>query len=232
MPTCCRCNGSGRCVSCTCVKSGKPCIDCLPSRKGCCRNLITTTEPTVHTPLDMAPLLTVEPTQAEATQSAYLTPSETTHTPVIPNDAHFPPYPQVCSPCFKWGDCEGPMFQEAIKKAYNQVVHWYCNIFKISSGKGKMVVKELTRLFESYADATTLESVAITAAMVLPSLILQKLHRSSKTKEHVTCIKKRMKLWQEGNLVDLLKGKQSNNSCNTLYKTKDLRNNWPDLFPN
>ena len=162
----------------------------------------------------MAPLLTVEPTQAEATQAeatqnAYLTPSETTHMLVIPNDAHLPPYPQVCSPCFKWGDCEGPMFQEAIKKAYNQVVHWHRNIFKIPSGKGKMVVKELTRLFESCTDATTLESVAITAAMVLPSLILQKPHRSSKTKEHVTYIERRMKLWQEGNLVDLLKEGQT-----------------------
>ena len=151
-------------------------------------------------PLEMAPLLTVEPTQAEATQAeatqnAYLTPSEITNTPVIPNDAHLPPYPQVCSPCFKWGDCEGPMFQEAIKKAYNQVVHWHRNIFKIPSGKaGKMVVKELTCPLKSYADATTLESMASTAAMVLPSLLLQKPRRSSKTKEHVTCIERRMKL--------------------------------------
>ena len=111
MPTCCRCNGSGHCVSCK--KSGKPCTDCLPSRKGCCRNLITTAEPTVHTPLEMVQLLTVEATQAEATQAgatqnAYLTPSEITRTPVIPNDAHLPPYPQVCSPCFKLGGCAIP----------------------------------------------------------------------------------------------------------------------------
>ena len=39
MPVCCRCNGSGRCMSCSCVKSGRPCVDCLPSRKGhCCNN--------------------------------------------------------------------------------------------------------------------------------------------------------------------------------------------------
>ena len=93
---------------------------------------------------------------------------------------------------------------------YNQVVHWHRNIFKIPAGKaGKTVVKELTRLFEAYADATTLESVAITAAMVLPSLILQKPHRSSKGKEHVKCIERRMKLWQEGNLDDLLKEGQT-----------------------
>ena len=39
MPTCCRCNGSGRCVNCTCVKSGLACSNCLPLRKGNCANL-------------------------------------------------------------------------------------------------------------------------------------------------------------------------------------------------
>ena len=44
MPVCCRCNGSGRCMSCSCVKSGRPCVDCLPSREGhCCNNAPTPT---------------------------------------------------------------------------------------------------------------------------------------------------------------------------------------------
>ena len=38
MPICCRCNGSGRCKACSCVKSGRPCVDCLPSRNGHCSN--------------------------------------------------------------------------------------------------------------------------------------------------------------------------------------------------
>ena len=38
MPTCCRCNGSGRCVNCACVKSGFACTNCLPHRKGKCAN--------------------------------------------------------------------------------------------------------------------------------------------------------------------------------------------------
>ena len=192
MPACCRCNGSGRCVNCTCVKSGKLCNDCLPSRKGCCQNqkkppppsrspqtenVVSTSEPAARTPVETAPTPTEDRRHAEATQNAILTPSEITPTPVIPKDAYLPPYPCVSRPCFKWGCCAGPEIQEAIIKAYNQVVHWHRNIFKIPAGKaGKIVVKELTRLFEAYADATTLESVAITAAMVLPSLILQKPH--------------------------------------------------------
>ena len=38
MPVCCRCNGSGRCISCSCVKSGSPCVNCLPLRNGHCNN--------------------------------------------------------------------------------------------------------------------------------------------------------------------------------------------------
>ena len=38
MPVCCRCNGSGRCINCSCTKSARPCVNCLPLRKGLCRN--------------------------------------------------------------------------------------------------------------------------------------------------------------------------------------------------
>ena len=46
MPLCCRCNGSGRCINCHCAKSGKLCVDCLPSRRVGCRNL--SPPPTSH----------------------------------------------------------------------------------------------------------------------------------------------------------------------------------------
>ena len=38
MPVCCRCNASGRCKKCLCVKGGKRCDGCLPSRHGRCCN--------------------------------------------------------------------------------------------------------------------------------------------------------------------------------------------------
>ena len=34
-PVCCRCNGRGKCMSCVCVKQGRVCTSCLPSRTGC-----------------------------------------------------------------------------------------------------------------------------------------------------------------------------------------------------
>ena len=38
MPVCCRCNASGQCKNCSCKKSKKRCLNCLPSRRGHCAN--------------------------------------------------------------------------------------------------------------------------------------------------------------------------------------------------
>ena len=43
LPSCCRCNASGRCKNCVCVKDGQPCTICLPSRRGTCSNRSTPT---------------------------------------------------------------------------------------------------------------------------------------------------------------------------------------------
>ena len=40
MPQCCRCNGSGRCVSCACARAKKDCTNCLPSRRSRCSNFV------------------------------------------------------------------------------------------------------------------------------------------------------------------------------------------------
>ena len=38
-PQCCRCNGKGRCRGCVCVRGGKACTSCIPSRSGRCEDL-------------------------------------------------------------------------------------------------------------------------------------------------------------------------------------------------
>ena len=37
-PQCCRCNSSGRCRSCKCVRDGVPCSNCAPGRSTRCEN--------------------------------------------------------------------------------------------------------------------------------------------------------------------------------------------------
>ena len=47
MASCCRCNKTGRCRNCSCVKAGKQCLSCLPHRLGQCSNYsaATTAQP-------------------------------------------------------------------------------------------------------------------------------------------------------------------------------------------
>ena len=40
MPQCCRCNGSGRCVSCACARAKTDCTYCLPSKRSRCSNFV------------------------------------------------------------------------------------------------------------------------------------------------------------------------------------------------
>ena len=71
---CCRCNRSGCCQNCLCVKSGRVCQGCLPQRLGNCVN-------TIRTPLsqaaDMAPSLSQISTQGPGSSSSSLSPSDT-----------------------------------------------------------------------------------------------------------------------------------------------------------
>ena len=86
---------------------------------------------------------------------------------------------------FDWGNLSGEDFTHVIDATYAEIVHWRRNLFKIPSGKeGRAFVSELARLYRSYAEASTLESVALKAAAVMPALLLQKPSPTSKCKEH------------------------------------------------
>ena len=226
MPACCRCNGSGRCTNCCCKKAGRFCINCLPSRKNHCGNQApsepnrpysghsssaenrtdttddlerTTNSPPVVTVIDPAEVPTLPP--IEDCNEAQI------ETPIADPTELLPPYTPVCSidPSFRWGRAEGSAFLLKVDRCYSKVVHWQRNVFSIPSGKaGKDFVSELARLYNAYAEGSQIESFALTAAMILPSLILQKPYPGSKAKEHVKCIERRMILWRDGDIDSLL----------------------------
>ena len=75
--------------------------------------------------------------------------------------------------------------------------------------QGKVFVKELARLFQSYADASTIEVVALQAAMIFPALILQKPHQTSKTRDHINCMERRLAFWHDGNFKALINETQA-----------------------
>ena len=85
------------------------------------------------------------------------------------------------------------------------MIHWRKNCFTPPSGRaGKGFVSELSRLYQAFGTASTLESVALKATIVLPHLLLQKPHRTSKNKDHIACLDRRLSLWKKGDIDQLM----------------------------
>jgi hypothetical protein len=85
------------------------------------------------------------------------------------------------------------------------VIHWKPNLFLVPFGSaGTSFVKEIARLFQAFADGSSLERVSMKAITLVQTLLLQKPSRRSKTKEHVCHLKRRLDLWSNGDIQQLL----------------------------
>ena len=213
-----------------CVKAGKTCTTCLPARRGHCSNMkqlpalesaplplpipnkqlpsdsvtspsrTSSSQPTAQPP-QPPPLSITTPAVAE-------TPSQATPIRLgpAPSSAHLLPPPQLlASSAFKWGEHDSPSYSASLSSAYQEVVHWRRNIFRVPQGKGgKLFVSELARLFGAYAEGSALEPIALRAVTVLSVLALQKPSRKAKAKELNACLERRMVAWEKGDVTDLL----------------------------
>ena len=107
----------------------------------------------------------------------YICPSCTSVTTLVSSASVGPPTTSVISPCepcvdFQWGDKDGATFCKLIGDAFEVVVHWRLNSFLVLSGKaGKDFDLELARLYDAYANNTTLHSIAFTACCVFLVLL-------------------------------------------------------------
>ena len=105
-----------------------------------------------------------------------------------------------------WGEIDSATMSQQLTAAYGETVHWRRNIFLVPSGaSGKDFVGEMARLFQAFADGSAMESIALTAAMAMPALLLQRPHSKSKAKEHRDCLNRRMNAWKEGDIEGLLR---------------------------
>ena len=188
---CCLCKGSGRCVSCHCVKSGVKCGNCGPFRANRCQNQ----------PPSGSSIPVEKDTSETSSQANRQTQPVCTEVASVTQTNSIRP-PNVN---FVWDEVDGTTFIRDIEKAYADVVHWRGNLFLIPSGSaGKDFVHEQARLFQACAEGTALETVAIMAAMTMPALLLQKPYNGSKAKEHSSCLRRRLDSWKAGNIEALL----------------------------
>ena len=74
-----------------------------------------------------------------------------------------------------------------------------------TSKVSKEFINEITRLLNAWVDNLSLQDIVFKAIMVLPSLLLQKPSKKSKTEYQFTALQRRMTLWHDGNVLELLK---------------------------
>ena len=73
-----------------------------------------------------------------------------------------------------------------------------------SGAAGKRYVEEVTRLMKLWIPDTPLKSKSLKAIHAMPALLLQKPSKSSKAKDHLQALERRIKLWNEGDIEGLL----------------------------
>ncbi|XP_062508484.1 uncharacterized protein LOC134184756 [Corticium candelabrum] len=116
-----------------------------------------------------------------------------------------PQYRVLLPPNFNWGGIPGADIKDQIDQAYREVVHWKRNLFQVPYGSsGGHFVSELTRLFYAFANESDLESVAITAAMLMPHLLLQRPHTRSSVQQNSSCLSRRLETWKKGDIGGLI----------------------------
>jgi len=112
----------------------------------------------------------------------------------------------MSAPSFVWGEVDGDTFFHSFTYCYDEVIHWWKNLFRLPSGKsGRAFVLELHRLFHAYASGSALECVAMKAIMIMPVLLLQRPHHWSKNDENITHLSRRLVLWNKGDIDSLVR---------------------------
>ena len=121
------------------------------------------------------------------------------------SNLQLPAYMEMSTPCFTWRSHNARLFTDILEVTYCEVIHWRTNCFPVRVGKlGNNFVQELSRLSQAFGAAYALESIALKAVMVFPVLLLQKPYKTSKAKDHINCLERRLVAWKGGHLNDLL----------------------------
>ena len=153
MLVCCRYNASERCRNCSCIKSGRPCIDCLPNHHGRCQN--SSTSPLTFSPRPRLPgrCTSVKQPLCQYTMTVPLPTPPHHKVPSMElvigiSDLHrcvddypLPPFSHVHEPTFTWGNQDGSSFADSVTCCYAEVVHWKRDLFKVPPGTLERLLK-------------------------------------------------------------------------------------------
>ena len=98
------------------------------------------------------------------------------------------------------------LFYRNLSLAYEKIVYWKKNLFLLPSGlAGKSFIDKISWLMNKWMHESPLKDIGFKAIMVMPSLLLQKPSRKSKSRDHLKSLENQMKLWNAGEMMELLK---------------------------
>ena len=195
---------NGRCKCCACVKAGHSCVDYWPLRNVPKKWLNVIPSDNSDKPIssvsggNFLQCSAITPKMCDDSHDtsesfAIFSPGQT--------DISIYPHFRIClknQTIYMWGEMDNITFTNNLNSAYDEIMKWRRNIFRIPYWHaGKSFVS-------AYADRSLLESIAFKSAMPLPTLILQKPFRTSKTKDHINCIEKRLDLWLKSDIDALI----------------------------
>lgn len=104
-----------------------------------------------------------------------------------------------------WGSHTIEDLEQITDALYDEIVKWRKNIFMIPSGlAGKKFIEETTRLITNWNNNSQIGNVSMKLLFVMPSLLLQKPSKSSKSKEHSECLNRRLTKWFSGDFNDII----------------------------
>ena len=117
-----------------------------------------------------------------------------------------PPKASVaCTTPYSWGKRSKEEFEGGIVDAYEVTTNFRRNIAKLPGGKhGKWFLLEKARLYRQAANGGPLEAISQKAIATMEHLLLQKPRKDSRAKDHIKCLGRRRKLWEEGDIAGLL----------------------------
>ena len=92
-----------------------------------------------------------------------------------------------------------------IQDAYERIVFWKKNLFILPTGAtAKKYITETKELMNGWTNNSPFKNIAFMAIHVMPSLLLQKPSKTSKAKDHLKALERRINLWMNGNIDELL----------------------------
>ena len=169
------------------------CVECHPSKIGRCQNG-TSTEESSHQTTGRYMAATEDNTDRRISRRSGQELCEFT-------SVHC-----MFSSKLQMGNTEPESIVRTINRAYEEIARWKRNLCRVPSGAiGKSFVREFTSLFVSYNEAAGMEQILLRAAMIMPSLLLQRCSSRMKTSEMKKSLERRIDTWKNAQIEELHK---------------------------